>query len=79
MMQVSSLQPGGIYIFIKIGILEKGSDNGFFLGWCRLICLCAEGQIDSVYSVTNSWDDISRTLLEKSPAFLYSQIYRIKE
>ena len=35
---------------------------------CRLSCLCAEGQIDSLYtsSVTNSGDDITRTIFVNS-------------
>ena len=45
--------------------IHDNSRIGF--GRCRLRCLCAEGKIDSVYSVTDSWDDISQTLFVNSP------------
>ena len=38
-------------------------------GRCRLSCLCSEGEIDSVYSVTNRSDDISQTLFVNSPVY----------
>ena len=47
-------------LLINIVYLQRNSRKG--IGRCRLSCLCAKGYIDSVYSVTNSRDNISRTL-----------------
>ena len=52
----------------------QGSSQKEF-GGCRLSCLCAEVYIDSV---TNSWDDISRTLFANSPVN-YIQIYKVSK
>ena len=46
---------------------QGNSRKGF--GRCRLSFLCAEGWIDSVYSTTNSWDDISQALFVNSPVY----------
>ena len=59
---VRSLLSKSNLIYIR-RILWKG------LGWCRLSCLCAEGKIESVYSVTNTWDDSSRTLFVNSSVY----------
>ena len=47
---------------------QENSRKGF--GRSRLSCVCAKELIDSVYSVQNSWDDISRALFVNSPVFV---------
>ena len=64
------------YIFIHIFIYQvnaliwtiKIQGNSLWeFGRCPLSCWCSDGKIDSVFSVTNSWHDISRTLSVNSP------------
>ena len=54
---------------LNMDYLQGNYRKGF--GWYRISCLCPEGYMDSLYSVTNSWSDIIRTLFENSPVPKY--------
>ena len=55
---------------IKLIMIQGNSRKKFWRS--RLRCVQRDRYVDSVYTVTNSWDDISRTLFVNSPVQYYT-------